>query len=32
MEGNRHAQQMLADVLEVCDRKWQGSARFRGAV
>jgi hydrogenase expression/formation protein HypD len=24
MEGNRHAQQMLADVLEVCDRKWRG--------
>lgn len=24
MEGNRHAQQMLTDVLEVCDRKWRG--------
>ena len=24
IEGNLHAQQMLADVLEVCDRKWRG--------
>jgi hydrogenase expression/formation protein HypD len=24
VEGNRHAQEMLADVLEVCDRKWRG--------
>jgi len=24
MEGNLHAQAMLADVLEVCDRKWRG--------
>jgi hydrogenase expression/formation protein HypD len=24
MKGNRQAQEMLADVLEVCDRKWRG--------